>query len=189
MVTPPALLLPPHVVLIEMVIDPICSVAFEAEPEEPGLMQRPPRRAGEPLIGRAQLGLAALQGLLLLAAVLGVQVAATALGQSAEVARSLAFLALTAGNLMLVRVNGARGATLPRLFERGHAAYWIVAAVASAIIGPCLLLPPLARLFGFDAPPAPAALLAVLAGLAAALAFDLLKPLSAVRRRLGGPVG
>lgn len=185
----PPLLLPPHVVLIEMVIDPICSVAFEAEPEEAGLMRRPPRRAEEPLIGRSQLGLAAVQGLLLLAVVLGVQFAATALGQSAEVARSLAFLTLTAGNLMLVRVSGASGATLPRLFERGHAAYWIVAALASAIIGLCLLLPPLARLFGFDAPAPLAALLAVLAGLAATLAFDLLKPLPAVRRRLGGAAG
>ena len=42
----PPLLLPAHVVLTEMVIDPVCSLAFEGAPEDPRVMQRPPRRPG-----------------------------------------------------------------------------------------------------------------------------------------------
>jgi Ca2+-transporting ATPase len=182
----PPLLLPMHVVLIEMVVDPICSVAFENEPEERGLMQRPPRRPDEPLIGPAQLALGLAQGALLLAATLAVHYAARAGGLDEDVQRTLAFITLTAGNLALVRVNGARSATLPRLFDAGHRVYWGVAALAVAVVATCMAWAPAARLFRFAMPDPLQAVAAGLAGIAAVLAFDLLKPVPAVRRALGG---
>lgn len=182
----PPLLLPMHVVLIEMVVDPICAIAFENEPEERDIMARSPREAAEPLIGVAQLLVGAAQGVLLLGGALALYVCALREGLAADVARSLAFLALTAGNLALVRTIGARGSTLPRLFERGHRAYWIVASIASAIVAACLLHPGLAGLFGFALPPATWAAPAIVLGLLLPLAFDLLKPLPAIRRALGG---
>ena len=48
----PLLLSPVHVVFLELLIDPACSIAFEAEPEEPGILDRPPRRKGEPMFDR-----------------------------------------------------------------------------------------------------------------------------------------
>lgn len=68
----PLILLPVHIVFLEMIIDPACSVAFEAEPEDHGVMQRPPRDPRQPLFGARTVGLALLQGLLMLAMVLGV---------------------------------------------------------------------------------------------------------------------
>jgi Ca2+-transporting ATPase len=182
----PPLLLPMHVVLIEMVVDPICSVAFENEPEERGLMRRPPRPPAEPLIGVAQFALGLLQGVLLLAATLGVHFAARAAGLGDDAQRTLAFIALTAGNLALVRVNGARTATLARLFEAGHRVYWAVAGLAAAVVATCIAWAPAARLFRFETPDPLHALAAGLAGVAAVLAFDLLKPVPAVHRALGG---
>jgi Ca2+-transporting ATPase len=182
----PPVLLPMHVVLVEMVVDPICSVAFENEPEERGIMDRPPRRADEPLVGWRQLAIGLAQGVLLLVATLAVHAAARGAGLAEDVQRSLAFIALTAGNLALVRVNGARGATLPRLFERGHRVYWAVAALAVAIVATCMAWPAAAALFRFALPEPAHAAGAALAGIVAVLAFDLLKPLPAVRRALGG---
>jgi Ca2+-transporting ATPase len=182
----PPVLLPMHVVLVEMVVDPICSVAFENEPEERGLMRRPPRRADEPLVGWRQLAIGLAQGVLLLFATLAVHAAARGAGLAEDVQRSLAFIALTAGNLALVRVNGARGATLPRLFERGHRVYWAVAALAVAIVALCMAWPAAAALFRFALPQPLHAAAAALAGILAVLAFDLVKPVPAVRRALGG---
>jgi Ca2+-transporting ATPase len=101
----PPTLLPAHVVLTEMVIDPICSVAFENTPAERDLMRRPPRDPGEALIGVPQLVLAFVQGALLLVATLGCYVLALRAGMAADAARALAFVAPTAGNLMLARVR------------------------------------------------------------------------------------
>jgi Ca2+-transporting ATPase len=118
--------------------------------------------------------------------VLAVHAAARAAGLAEDAQRSLAFVALTAGNLALVRVNGARGATLPRLFEAGHRVYWVVAGVASAIVSACMLWPSAAALFRFATPEPLHALGAAAAGIGAVLLFDLAKPLPAVRRALGG---
>ena len=182
----PPLLLPLHVVLIEMVIDPVCSIAFENEPEEADIMRRAPRARSEPLMAMPQFGLALLQGALLLAATFALYATSLRAGSHEDVARALAFIALTVGNLVLVRVNGARGMTLAHLADAGHRAYWIVASIACTTVALCIMVPVLARAFHFAAPAPMAALVAALVGGASALAFDLLKPLRRVRVALGG---
>ncbi|PZQ10454.1 MAG: ATPase [Rhodanobacter denitrificans] len=181
----PPLLLPMHVVLIEMVIDPICAIAFENEPVEPGTMEQPPRHPDDPPLGWPQMLVASIQGALLLAASLGLYAALLAAQQPIDTARTLAFLAFAAGNLMLVRVVGTRGATLARLAAPGHRAYWTVAAVAALVTAACLFVPVLQRLFRFAVPPPGLVAAAIAIGLAAALVFDPAKRVPAVQRVLG----
>jgi Ca2+-transporting ATPase len=171
------------------VIDPICSIAFESAPAERDLMQRPPRDPDQAMIGAAQLALTAVQGSLLLVACLALYVFAPEYGFGEDAARALAFVALTAGNLMLVRVNAVRGQTLPSLLDAGHRAFWLIAVGASAIVAACLFVPWLAHLFRFQTPSLLALVLAALVGMVAALCFDLLKLAPAVRRALGASEG
>ncbi len=65
----PALMLPLHVALLELVIDPACSIAFENEPADADVMQRPPRDTRAPLFGAKDIAWALAQGLLVLACV------------------------------------------------------------------------------------------------------------------------
>lgn len=181
----PPLLLPMHVVLIEMVIDPICAIAFENEPAEPGTMAQPPRDPDDPPLGWPQMLVAFVQGILLLVAAFGLYVALLAAQQPVDTARTLAFLAFFSGNLMLVRVVGTRGATLRGLLAPDHRAYWTVAAIAGLVTLACVFVPVLQHLFRFAVPPAPLAAAAIAAGLAAALLFDLAKCVPAVQRVLG----
>jgi Ca2+-transporting ATPase len=102
----PPLLLPAHVVLTEMIIDPACSFAFEGIAEERGIMQRPPRPAREALLGRATVWRGLAEGGVLLVVVLAIYV--LTLDQGVELARTHSVLAMTAGNLVLVAANVAR---------------------------------------------------------------------------------
>jgi Ca2+-transporting ATPase len=181
----PPLLLPMHVVLVEMIIDPTCAIAFEYEPIEPGAMRQPPRRADESLLGVPQFALATVQGLLLLAAAFGVYAAGLQAGMAVDAARTLAFVAFTAGNLALIRVVATRGATLSRLFAAGHAAYWVVAASAVAIVALIVALPGLRGLFRFASLPLDVLLAAVVVGAGSALLFDVAKLSANVQRILG----
>jgi len=142
----PPLLMPAHVVLTEMVIDPICSLAFEGAPEHPRLMQRPPRRRGEGLLAPRLLLTALLQGALLLAATLGLYAWALEAGRSTEQARTLALLALTLGNLGLVGLDLSLGLGWRSLLGPAARTFWAVSAAALLVLGVALWMPALRQL-------------------------------------------
>jgi len=164
----PPLMLPVHVVVTEMIIDPVCSLAFEGTPEARGVMERPPRPADEPLVGWSMAWGALLQGGSLLAAALAVYALALRGGAGTGEARTLAFVSLTWGNLLLVWLNAGAGLTWRAMLGREFATFWAVAGVAGSALALALAVPPLRALMSFAVPSAPALGLA-LAGVAAAV--------------------
>lgn len=162
----PPLLLPPHVVLMELIIDPTCSLVFEAEPGETDAMLRPPRPRNEPLFGTRDLTLGAVQGFIVFLAVMSVYVIDNGFGVPEPEARGLAFATLIVGNLTLALSNALPKGVSP--FARENIIFWVVAAAALSILAAGLFFPPLAGLLRFEPPDgirlAFAALLAVSAG-------------------------
>jgi Ca2+-transporting ATPase len=148
----PPLMLPAHVVLTEMVIDPMCSLAFEGAPEAPGLMRRPPRRADDNLIGWPLFGQGLLQGGALLAATLAVYAAALHAGRADDAARALALVGLTVGNLLMVAANLSACGGVRALWDVGARAFWIVCAATAAVLVAALLLPGARQLLHFAQP-------------------------------------
>jgi Ca2+-transporting ATPase len=150
----PPLLLPVHVVLTEMVIDPMCSLVFEGAPARADLMRRPPSAAGRALVDLRVMAKGLLQGASMLVAVLATYGLALRLGLATDSARALAILGLTAGNVALVVVNA--GADLGRrsLVRADFASFWIVAALAAMAIAVGMWLPAAQALLHFEQPPA-----------------------------------
>lgn len=178
----PPMLLPAHVVLTEMIIDPMCTVAFENEPDEAGLMARPPRPLSEPLIGRLQLLIGLAQGAVLLLVCLALYVHLIRDGAATELARTLAFVALTAGNLMLVRANARHRAAAHAHGGRG---YWMIVCAATATVALCIGIPALRELFGFALPEPAALASAVALGLLGGASLLPFKASARVQRWLG----
>ena len=149
----PPLLLPAHVVLTEMVIDPICSLAFENAPEDPQLMERPPRAPDAGLVNARLVLQALLQGGALLLATLAIYLVALRLGRTVDVARTLAVLGLTFGNLWLVAANLAAGVGLrAALLRRSALPFWGIALLATAVLALALLWEPARELLKFGLP-------------------------------------
>ena len=145
----PQLLFPMHVVFLELVIDPVCAMVFEAEPGADNAMRLPPRRRDESLFGPRQLGLALLQGLVLLAGVLGIYVWSLGHVTQAE-ARGAAFLALVVGNLVLALTDAASAGG--PLFAPHRKIYWMISALAAGVLALVLNVPLLAGVFKVAAP-------------------------------------
>jgi Ca2+-transporting ATPase len=101
----PLMLAPIHIAFLELVIDPACSIVFEAEAGRPQLMQQPPRSPGEPLLSVRQLILSLLQGTMTTIAVAALYGWTLSRGSVAEEARTLAFIVLVSANAMLVLPN------------------------------------------------------------------------------------
>ena len=163
----PPLMLPAHVLLSQMIIDPVCSLAFENAPPARDLMQRPPRPAGQPLLDAPMAWQAIAHG----AAVLGVALAGYALslrgGAGADEARTLAIVCLTAGNLALVWAHAARGLGPLAPLRGGFGPFWAVAAVATGVLALGIAVPAARALLRFALPSPGALALAVGAAFAA----------------------
>ncbi len=181
----PPMLLPMHVVLLELLIDPMCSIAYETTPGERDIMKVPPRPLTDRLVGMPQLAFGIAQGLGVLAACLATYWWYLNGGASDGQSRALAFIALTAGNVGLARVNASRGMAILEPFARGYRAFWLISALATALVGACMTIPPLAAMFGFAVPGIGHVAIAMAAGLLPVLVFDLSKLLPQVGRIMG----
>ena len=175
----PALLYPVHLALLELIIDPACSVAFENEPAEGDLMQRPPRDASAPLFGGATLGLALLQGLGVLATVLAAFAWASPRLPEAE-ARALAFATLVVGNLALILSNRSTAQSLWATLRTPNTTLWGVVGTTVALLLATLYLPWAARLLHFAPLPASELAAALAMGVLSVAWFEAIKQL---RRR------
>jgi len=136
----PAMLFPMHIALLELIIDPACSIAFESEPADSDVMQRPPRDAQAPLFAGGTLWLALVQGLGALAAVLAAFGWAHSHMPEPE-ARAFAFATLVVSNLSLILSN--RSATQPlwvTLRTPNHR-LWAVVGFALGLLLLALYLP------------------------------------------------
>jgi len=181
----PPLFFPLHIVLTEMVIDPISSIAFEATPEEPDIMDHPPRPVGDLLVGVPQIALGLLQGAILLLVCLFIYWGALRIGYLTDQSRALAFMALTVGNLGLVRVNSSVRPNLFRIFDRGYGLFWAVAGFAVLLVTIGTVVPSLRALFAFALPDAKGVAAAIALGIGAVVASDLLKLVPGVQRIMG----
>jgi P-type Ca2+ transporter type 2C len=146
----PPILYPMHVILLELVIDPVCSLVFEGEPSERHAMERPPRPATEPLFGASQILLGFVQGAVVLGAVLGLYVWALNAGVPEMQARASAFAALVLGNLVLAFADAAEPGT--SFFDRRRLAFWGIGAGAAVIVTSVIYIPPLATILRVSPP-------------------------------------
>jgi Ca2+-transporting ATPase len=178
----PLALLPVHIVFLELIIDPACSVVFEAEGEEADVMKRPPRDSRERLFGARTLALSLTQGVAVLAMVALVFAVALARGSGEEEARALAFTTLIVANIGLILVNRSWSQTIVSRFRSPNWALWWVAGGAAAFLGAALYVPALREVFRFSRLNAVDLLLCVVVGLVSIVWFELLKVVN--RRRL-----
>jgi Ca2+-transporting ATPase len=176
-------LMPVHIAFLELIIDPACSVVFEAEDEEAGTMERPPRSADEPMFGRRLIGVSVVQGIAVFAAALGVYLWAGWSQLSTEAIRTLTFTTLVAGNLGLIFVNRSWTHTVLGGLMKRNAALWWVAGGSVAVLSALLSIPAARLLFGFASLPVSQVAAAAAAGVVSVVWFEVYKVVARARRR------
>ncbi len=101
----PQILLPVHVVLLELIIDPTCSIIFELEEAEPNIMDYPPKSPDEPILTRNMVYKVLLQGAsMVLASFIPFHFMVDS-SVSTNMARSFALMTFIFSNITLVLVN------------------------------------------------------------------------------------
>jgi len=145
----PLVFYPVHIVFLEFVIDPACSIAFEAEPPEHDVMRRPPRASTSRLFNGRMIAASVLQGVSVLVAVALLYALVLAKGTPEPQARAMAFAAVVLGNVGLILSNRSSQATLAETLRRPNPVLWWI--VGGAFLGLALALyaEPLREIFRF----------------------------------------
>jgi Ca2+-transporting ATPase len=150
----PLAMLPIHIVFLELIIDPACTVVFEMEADEDDVMSRPPRRLDEPLFGKPMVRTGLFQGLGVLAVVLAVYGFNLLSGAGESTARMMSFSLLVIANLGLILANRSRTRSLMATLRTPNPAMWWVAGGAMVFLGLAISVPFFRGLFRFGTAPA-----------------------------------
>lgn len=146
----PLVLMPVHIMFLELIIDPACSTIFEAEDEEANVMKRPPRNAKEPLFGKRMVLMSLLQGANVLLILLALFAFSLYRGHGENEARALTFTTLIIANLSLILTNRSWSRTIVETLKTPNTALWWVLGGASIFLSLVLYVPFLRSLFRFN---------------------------------------
>lgn len=171
----PIILYPAHIVFLELIIDPACSIVFESEPAEKNVMNRPPRNPKGALFGKKLLALSLLQGLSSLAAVIAVFLLALRFGQTEGGARALAFTTLIISNLCLILTNRSWTRGIISVFSVSNKALTGVIIGAVGFLLMVIYIPFLQNMFHFGQIHSEDMVICFAAGVWSILWFELLK--------------
>lgn len=145
----PILLGPMHIALLEMVIDPVCSLAFEAETEEEDIMRRPPRAPSEPLFSRWLIGWSLLQGAFALTLVAVIFLGAIGRDMPEAEVRALTFFSLVIAIIGLILVNRSFSSSLLTALRRPNRTLILVLITVLTVLSVTLFWPAARDLFRF----------------------------------------
>jgi Ca2+-transporting ATPase len=173
----PFMLTPIHIAFLEMVIDPACSIVFEAERAESNVMRRPPRPVSSRLLSPALGGWSLLQGVLALAALAIVLLAGMARDMPADELRALMFTSLVLVNASLILVNRSFSSSLLGAIRRPNLFLWLLLAPVAVLLAITLTWPPAMHLFRFGAFHIDDLAVSMAAALGVLLIMEAIKPL------------
>ncbi|MFZ1729719.1 MAG: cation-translocating P-type ATPase [Bacteroidota bacterium] len=145
----PLALFPVHILFLELLIDPACSIVFEMEEEEKGIMDRTPRPVSEPLFGSRMIFIGLVQGLGHLAILVAIYAWAIASNFGEGEARSLVFVNLVLGNISMIISNRYWTRGFFSIIRIPNKAFWYVTGAALAFLAIALIIPQVNSLFKF----------------------------------------
>ena len=171
----PLLLWPVHIVFLELIIDPACSIIFEAEEEEKNVMNRPPKDINEPFFGAKKIWLSCSQGIGILIMVFAVYFFGLRMNYSEQEVRALAFTTLIAANIAVILSNRSWTRNIFQILTTSNKTVKYVVGGAAFFLILVLNVPFLLNLFQFEKISLTESLVCVVLGFSSIVWFEMYK--------------
>jgi Ca2+-transporting ATPase len=171
----PLLLWPVHIVFLELIIDPACSIIFEAEEEEKNVMNRPPKDINEPFFGAGKIWLSCSQGIGILAIVFAVYFFGLRMDYSEMEVRALAFTTLIAANIAVILSNRSWTRNIFQILKTSNKTVKYVVGGATFFLILVLNVPFLLNLFQFEKISMTESLVCAVLGFSSIIWFEIYK--------------
>jgi Ca2+-transporting ATPase len=171
----PNIFTPMHVIFLELIMGPTCSIAYESEPLEPGGMQRPPRPLDKTFLSWREIRISLLQGLVITLGTLASYRIGVQQGFHEELVRSLVFSTLIMANIGLTFVDRSFTHSFISAARNTNRVLQVVVLATLVALGITLYVAPVSRLFDL-APLTPGQLLlTAVIGVASVAWFEVYK--------------
>ncbi len=170
------MLLPVHIILLELVMDPVCSIALERQPAEEDVMELPPGKGGDKLISSGLYIKSLLQGLLIFIVSFSAYLFTYRSGWTAAASRSFGYSTLILSNIFLVLVNCSDTESLPKTMKKLRREFGIWCLWVLILLGLCIMLySPLSPYLGFSPLPPTSLVLVILLSAFSTLWYEAVK--------------
>jgi len=171
----PILLWPVHIVFMELIIDPACSIIFEAEKEEANVMSRPPKKLDEPFFGAKKIIFSCLQGVGILLVTLAVYLGGLYYSFDPNQVRAMAFTTLIISNIAVILTNRSWTDNIFKIIATpNNAVLWVIGGAAFFLTF-ILNVPFFLDLFQFEKLTIVHILICVSAGISTIIWFEIYK--------------
>jgi Ca2+-transporting ATPase len=147
----PLILFPMHIALLELIIDPSCTIVFEREKEENDIMNKPPRNPKIPIFGFNMIASSVMMGFGVMIIVLAIYFFALKSGLPEVEIRAMAFATLITGNLLLIVKNRSRTKSFFGSLMIPNKAQWWIISLALFFLALVVYVPVLQSLFKLGA--------------------------------------
>lgn len=141
---------PVHVIFLELIMGPTCSIVFENEPIEPNSMNNPPRKMTETFFSWPELSVSVLQGLMITAATLGLGYNLMVSGESIETVRTIIFTTLVFSNVFLTLVNRSFYFSVFKTIQYPNPLIPLILGISLLLLALMLTVPGIQSLFSFE---------------------------------------
>ncbi len=171
----PLVLYPVHIVFLELIIDPACTLIFEAEREEKDVMERQPRKITQGVFGRKTLFISLIQGAVVMVVTVVLYALSQRWGMQENESRALTYSTLILANLGLILSNRSWSSNIWTTIRTKNLALRWVASAAVVVLVLILFVPGLRDLFKFQALSALDLLIAIGAAVVSVAWFEIFK--------------
>lgn len=171
----PNIFTPVHVIFLELIMGPTCSIIYENEPMEGNAMLQNPRPYDASFFRWRELATSIIQGLAITVGTLAIYQYAVHMGYSENLTRSMVFTVLIAANIVLTLVNRSFYYSILKTLRYKNNLVLLIIGITAAITGLLLYVPPLAQFFKFEPLNATQLGLSLLVGMLVVIWYEVVK--------------
>lgn len=146
----PHIFTPVHVIFLELIMGPTCSIVYENEPMEKGTMQQKPRKMTDTFLNWKELSISIVQGLIITAGVLVTYQYAIYKGGNEENTRAMVFSTLIFANIFLSLVNRSFIYSIFETIKYKNKLFPIIISATLLMLLMILYIPPFANFFHLE---------------------------------------
>lgn len=171
----PNIFSPMHVIFLELIMGPTCSIIYENEPMEKDTMIRKPRPISTTFFNWKELATSVIQGLMITVGTLTAYQYAVYQGYNEATTRTMIFVALISANIVLTLVNRSFLYSIWTTLKNKNNLVTLIICITVALTSLLLFVPPLTYFFEFQRLDAYQILVPMGIGILSVIWYEILK--------------